>query len=322
MVEDRHPTRRALGLPDVRYFLTARFFGVTARTLFATAISWHLWDLTGREIYLGVLGLVEFLPVIPVTLLGGAVADVRDRRSVVLGARAAALACAAGLAIGSGATPHELWLLLGVAFTLAVAGGFENPAGVALLPALSAGTGAILGGFPLRAGAARAALQGAGASLALAGALLLVVPQLRIVLTRPIAPLRDVGEYLRARAGDDPLSVLRAGYGLGGGMPKIYDPWIQYIHTRAEVEALCRRATRDNLPLYVFYGQEGMNRRRGPDGWALLDDPALFEEEARFSGIEARFLYRVLRYTGAPLPAPDPREDARLPERTRGDASP
>ena len=70
MAEDRHPTLRALGLPDVRYFLTARFFGGTARTLFATAISWHLWDLTVREIYLGVLGLVEFLPVIPVTLLG------------------------------------------------------------------------------------------------------------------------------------------------------------------------------------------------------------------------------------------------------------
>ena len=42
MAEDRHPTLRALGLPDVRYFLTARFFGGTARTLFATAISWHL----------------------------------------------------------------------------------------------------------------------------------------------------------------------------------------------------------------------------------------------------------------------------------------
>ena len=54
----------------------------------------------------------------------------------MLGARAAALACAAGLAIGSGATDHELWLLLGVAFTLALAGGFENPAGAALLPAL------------------------------------------------------------------------------------------------------------------------------------------------------------------------------------------
>ena len=58
MAEDRHPTLRSLDLPDVRHFLTARFFGGTARTLFATAISWRLWELTGREIYLGVLGIV------------------------------------------------------------------------------------------------------------------------------------------------------------------------------------------------------------------------------------------------------------------------
>jgi len=194
MAEDRHPTLRALGLPDVRYFLTARFFGGTARTLFATAISWHLWDLTGREIYLGVLGLVEFLPVIPVTLLGGAVADVRDRRSLVLGARTAALACAAGLAIGSGATPHELWLLLGVAFTLAVAGGFENPAGAALLPALvpreifqntvllnsaarnlAVVTGPALAGFLIDAGGPRAAYGLSAALFALSLAALLGV---------------------------------------------------------------------------------------------------------------------------------------------------
>jgi len=194
MAEDRHPTLRSLDLPDVRYFVTARLFGGTARALLATAISWHLWDLTGREIYLGVLGLVEFLPVIPVTLVGGAVADVRDRRSVLLGARAAALACAVALAIGSGATPHELWLLLGVAFALAVAGGFENPAGSALLPALvpreifqnavvlSSGarnlavvTGPALAGFALAAGGPRAAYALSAALFVLSLAALLGV---------------------------------------------------------------------------------------------------------------------------------------------------
>jgi MFS family permease len=116
--------------------VAARLFGMTARALLAATIAWHVFDLTGSALYLGILGLVEFLPVVPVSLLGGAVADTRDRRSVVLVARAAALLCAAALWLVSGSGPHELWPVLGAAFALAVIGGFENPAGSALLPDL------------------------------------------------------------------------------------------------------------------------------------------------------------------------------------------
>jgi MFS family permease len=136
MTVHRQPALQTLRLRDVRYFAVSRFFGLTARSLLLAAIAWHLFDLTGSYFYLGLLGLVQFLPVIPVSLLGGAIADTRDRRSLVLVARAGALLCAAALGLGTGLLAHELWLILGVAFALAVAGGFESPAGAALLPAL------------------------------------------------------------------------------------------------------------------------------------------------------------------------------------------
>jgi len=135
-MSDRHPTLRALDLPDVRYFVAARFFGMSGRSLLHATLAWHIFALTGSEFWLGIRGLVEFLPVIPVAMLGGAIADARDRRNVIWLARAASLLCAAALWLGAGHTEHPLALILAAALGLAVTAGFEFPAGQALLPAL------------------------------------------------------------------------------------------------------------------------------------------------------------------------------------------
>ena len=174
-----------------------------------------------------------------------------------------------------------------VPLTLALTAALEAPA--AWLPRLS----------PRTRGIVAAACLGVG----LAGYQALVWPQTRVHLTRSIAPMHEVADFVRAAAGQDPTSVIRAGYGLGGGMPHIYDPWIRYVHTREELEALCEESRRTARPLLVFYGQEGHNRHRWPDGFPLLDDPSVFRPEARFLGTEARFDYRVLRYSGRPLAA-------------------
>ncbi len=41
----------------------------------AATLSYHIYDVTGSFAALGILGLVEFLPVIPVSLFGGVAAD-------------------------------------------------------------------------------------------------------------------------------------------------------------------------------------------------------------------------------------------------------
>jgi MFS family permease len=125
-----------LASPDLRAFLAARFFGAMARALLHAALVWHVFAATRQEFWLGALGLVEFLPVIPVALVGGQVADARDRRGVVAASQAAALVLASALFAASGAAAAGLPLLLGVAFLLRVAWGFEFPAAQALLPTL------------------------------------------------------------------------------------------------------------------------------------------------------------------------------------------
>ena len=138
----RHPTLQALDVPALRAFIASRFFGVMARSLLHAALAWHIFDLTregtrfGPEFHLGLRGLLEFLPVIPVGLLGGAIADVRERRDLIAIARVATLLCVVALWLGTGNVGNELALLYGAVFAHAVAWGIEFPANQSMLPTL------------------------------------------------------------------------------------------------------------------------------------------------------------------------------------------
>lgn len=131
-------TRAVLRLPSVRYYLGSRFFSSLARSLLAATIAWHLWKLTGSYFWLGVIGFVEFAPVIPVSLYAGAFADAHDRKRIVLATQAVSLlgALALALAADGGDLALERNVILIAAFSLAVATSFENPAGDSILPGL------------------------------------------------------------------------------------------------------------------------------------------------------------------------------------------
>ena len=74
-----------------------------------------------------------------------------------------------------------------------------------------------------------------------------------------------------------------------------------HVESAAELRALCERARAEGRPLYLLFGHPGQNRKHLPDVFQLLDDPRLFEPLGRFDAIAPEFVYRVLRYTGAPL---------------------
>ena len=132
----RHPTLQVFALPSVRRFLLARFSMLFGRALIAAMLSYHIFAVTDSYAALGILGLVEFAPVIPVSLLGGAVADRFDRRKLLI---AAALISGFGAVLLAGLGwwyPDCLTGLLAVALGLSVMSAFSRPAGSALLPNL------------------------------------------------------------------------------------------------------------------------------------------------------------------------------------------
>ncbi len=113
--------------------------------------------------------------------------------------------------------------------------------------------------------------------------------QMKNLLMNPMAPLRDVAAEAKNGAG------LVACYGHGGEVMPVYLPSILQVQKREDLEPLMQRAKREDKGLVMIYGHPGFNRAVNADGFALLDDRALFEEVKSFSGIEPDFFYRVLK---------------------------
>jgi MFS family permease len=126
----------ALREPGFRWLLVSRMASGTAMTGLRAAIAWHVFDLSGSAFQLGLLGVVQFLPALGLSLVGGAVADAHDRRRVAQLAQVLELLGAGALAVASSVGTASVPLLFGVVFVSSVAAAFENPARASLLPLL------------------------------------------------------------------------------------------------------------------------------------------------------------------------------------------
>ena len=166
--------------------------------------------------------------------------------------------------------------------------------------------GALVAAASSLGGRMRRVLVPAGLLMLVVGFQWLVWPQTQLLLSRPYSPMRDLAERLRMEANGPPSGILRAGYGLGGGMPRIYDPWIRHVQEAQEILALEQEARQAHKPLYVFYGYPRQNEVKRPDGIAMLLDAERYEEVERFQGIEPQFTYRLFRLRAPREPEASP----------------
>lgn len=99
-------------------------------------VGWHLFALTGSTFQLGLLGLVQFAPALGLVLVGGALADVRERRGIMAVAQSVCLLAGMalwGATLAGGVQPVLLYTGVVV---VAAATAFDNPARAALLPTI------------------------------------------------------------------------------------------------------------------------------------------------------------------------------------------
>src|SRR5215210_2995848 len=101
--------------------LTTAFCTSTAALAAVTALGKQVYDLTGSELDLGLLGLAEFAPAALLVFVSGPVADRFDRRRVVSIAAAGEATCGLVLAwyAGTGRTDVRPIFALVVAFGVA-----------------------------------------------------------------------------------------------------------------------------------------------------------------------------------------------------------
>jgi len=98
------------------------------------AVAWQLYELTGSALDLGLVGLVQFVPMIVLTLVVGQVADRCDRRLIVVMCEFVKAAAAVALALGALGGWQTRATIFGLVALLGAAQAFENPAMSALVP--------------------------------------------------------------------------------------------------------------------------------------------------------------------------------------------
>ncbi|PYM23147.1 MAG: MFS transporter [Candidatus Rokuibacteriota bacterium] len=125
-----------LGHAPFALFWSSRVLATLALQMQTVAVGWQLYSLTGSALDLGLVGLVQFVPTIVLTLIVGQVADRYDRRLVVVACELAQAGAGGVLALGS----LGGWLtrdgILTLVAILGAARAFENPARAAFVPRL------------------------------------------------------------------------------------------------------------------------------------------------------------------------------------------
>ena len=108
--------------------LLSVFCSSAASLSIVTVLGKQIYDLTGRELDLGLLGLAEFAPAALLVLVAGAVADRRDRRRVAAGALLGEAAAALTLAWYTTTEPTAILPIFAIVLGFGVSRAFAAPA--------------------------------------------------------------------------------------------------------------------------------------------------------------------------------------------------
>jgi MFS family permease len=133
------PASSAPGLMQQRSFLLfwlARLVSTMGYQMLALAIGWQVYELTNSAFDLGLIGLIQFLPAVVLTLLIGHAADRYDRRLIVRAAQGVYALAAAMITVALLAGGLSRELLFGAVFMIGCARAFELPTAHALAPTL------------------------------------------------------------------------------------------------------------------------------------------------------------------------------------------
>ena len=132
-----------LRIPSFRYFWLARLTATIGQMAMVIVIGWQVYDIARETmglkeaaLRLGIIGVVQFVPLFLLTLITGWAADRADRRWIARASVALELGCAVALAAFAWTHTTTLLVLYAVAALLGVARAFAGPALGALAPNL------------------------------------------------------------------------------------------------------------------------------------------------------------------------------------------
>lgn len=123
----------SLRIRDFKWFVIARFvltFGIQMQSVI---VGWQIYELTHDALSLGLIGLAEALPFLSISLFAGHVADVVQRKKIIMVSSFVYVICAIALLLVSTRfhsilTVHSVFLIYVIIFITGLARGFMSPA--------------------------------------------------------------------------------------------------------------------------------------------------------------------------------------------------
>ena len=110
-----------------RLLFTTRIAANTANQMQAVAVGWLIYELTGSALALGLIGLVQFLPPLCLTLLAGQIIDHHSRRLILTCCYLIELSVSLGLLALATFADHPVRLVFALLLVNGIARTFETP---------------------------------------------------------------------------------------------------------------------------------------------------------------------------------------------------
>src|SRR5712664_2502774 len=121
---------------DFRLLWMGQIVSIIGSQMQLAAINWHIYLLTGSPLALGLVGACRAVPIILFSLMGGVLADVVDRRRMMMMTQTTMLACSALLALVTLSGLRHAWPIFLLTAIASAAWAFDTPARQSLMPAL------------------------------------------------------------------------------------------------------------------------------------------------------------------------------------------
>lgn len=132
-VVDVRPLREVVGY---RWLFAGMLSTQIGRQLTVVAVPFQVFELTGSTLLVGLLGLAQLVPLLAVSLVGGALADAVDRRRLLAWSQFVLALTAFGLLWNSLTAAPAVWPLFVLSAMNAGISAIDSPARQALLPGL------------------------------------------------------------------------------------------------------------------------------------------------------------------------------------------
>jgi MFS family permease len=121
---------------DFRLLFAGGGVSYLGRQLTVVAVPYQVFVMTRSSLAVGMVGLATVVPLVTLSLAGGAIADAVDRRKLLLVTQLLSAGTSAGLALNAASDAPRLWVIYVLAALSAGLAGVDHPTRSAMIPRL------------------------------------------------------------------------------------------------------------------------------------------------------------------------------------------